>query len=119
MLSGGRDALAPGEIGPGRPHAAGVEVQEAAVQQQPGQHPDVRVAVEQRHRRVKERQRLADPPRSHEQQAALGEQDPEVGRRGHLLGHVKQAKPLVGPALFRLHVGQGYQQPGDDRPALS
>ena len=99
-----------------RADAPDVQVQDAAVEQGPGQHRGHRGTAPAA---AWPRRRAAGPrlslPGSHQQQGTLGQQYPPVAGGGHVLGEVEEAKPVLGPALFRLQVSQADQQPGGDR----
>ncbi len=106
-------APAPDQIGARLPDLAGVEVQEAAVEQRRGQVLGFRrVPVQHGHRIAERPQRVVSPSGRQEDEAPLEQQDPPILGHGHGLGPVQEAQPVFGAALLGLPFGQDPQQPG-------
>ena len=113
VASVGRDPPAPDRIGARPPDIAGVEVDEAAVEQRCRQVRGLRrIPLQQSHGLVKCLQPVSVPPGPHEDEPSLKTQDAPVVRRDQILGPVQQIQPVVGAALLSLRLRQDSQHPG-------
>jgi hypothetical protein len=100
-----RDRLAAVQVSRGRPDVPGDLVQHGPIQQRPGEH----LTVQQRDRLVHRGEPVGQPTHEHQQQPALLQQQPTVGRGDQALRLVQQPEASVRPAALDLHRGQADQ----------